>query len=461
MFNTTDDETVEQLAFNLQWHFALDLPGVGDAVKYISRKTLWTMRRMLSEKELDTLLFSQVTDKLAKVFSVDTRNQRLDSVHITSNMRRLGRIGIFVRVITRFLLNLRRHHRDLFESLGISYARRYLTREGQGAFSMVRPSESDRTLEQVASDLFDLVRRFAGCGNVTGMSIYKHLSRVLSEQCTVDSARGDDGRVAVKPAKEIRSDSLQNPSDPDAGYSNHKRQGYQAQIMETYCSSGVFGEEKEGEKGLQLITYVAVEPAHKSDAGALLPALSSSTERGLAPGEVLADSPYGSDNNVVAAAERGVAVVFPLQGPKMDKTVNPGGLLPFFWGKRSLGAPMGPLRSRRCGGRRAAMWCLPMMRVIGVLFAPGVQCGRAREGTVLAALRRQGASDRPPTGPRTKSGIPCPVPIAGGDRRNFLRAGSPHRCEAVEGPGDEGSAVLRHAEGLEAEYLPGGSRSEP
>ncbi len=107
---------------------------------------------------------------LAKVFSVDTRNQRLDSVHITSKMRRLGRIGIFVRVITRFLLNLRRHHRDLFESLDITFARRYVTREGQGAFSMVRFSESDRTLEQVASDLFDLVRRFAGCGNVTGMS---------------------------------------------------------------------------------------------------------------------------------------------------------------------------------------------------------------------------------------------------------------------------------------------------
>jgi hypothetical protein len=67
---------------------------------------------------------------------------------------------------------------------------------------------------------------------------------------------------------------------------------------------------------------VAVEQAHKSDAGALLPALSFSTERGLAPGEVLADSPYGSDDNVVAAAERGVAVVSPLQGPKMDKTMT-------------------------------------------------------------------------------------------------------------------------------------------
>ena len=53
------------------------------------------MRGILTKKKLDTVLFSQITGKLARVFSVDTRNQRLDSVHIESNMRHLGRIRIF------------------------------------------------------------------------------------------------------------------------------------------------------------------------------------------------------------------------------------------------------------------------------------------------------------------------------------------------------------------------------
>ena len=69
MFDLTDEETVRQLAFSLEWHFALDLDGESDAVKYICPRTLWTMRMMLSRKELDTLLFSQVTNRLAKVFS--------------------------------------------------------------------------------------------------------------------------------------------------------------------------------------------------------------------------------------------------------------------------------------------------------------------------------------------------------------------------------------------------------
>jgi hypothetical protein len=68
---------------------------------------------------------------------VDTKTCRLDSVHIFSNMRHLGRIGIFVKAITKFLVNLKRHHRDLFESLSGSFSERYLTRKGQGVFSMV------------------------------------------------------------------------------------------------------------------------------------------------------------------------------------------------------------------------------------------------------------------------------------------------------------------------------------
>jgi hypothetical protein len=172
MLDLDDEETVEQLAFNVMWHFALDLDGESDAAKYICPRTLWTMRGILTKKKLDTVLFSQITDKLARVFSVNTRTQRLDSVHLESNMRHLGRIGIFVRVIRAFLVNLKRHHRGLFESLDGSFSERYLTRKGQGVFSMPKPSESEKTLEKVAFDLFDLVRRFSGDEKVATMSSY-------------------------------------------------------------------------------------------------------------------------------------------------------------------------------------------------------------------------------------------------------------------------------------------------
>ena len=102
----------------------------------------------------------------------------------------------------------------------------------------------------------------------------------------------------MKPPKEVPSGSLHNLSDPDAGYSGYKGQGYQVQIPETYSREAP--EEGSAPK-LELLTHVQVDPAHQSDAHALLPALEATAERNLAPKEVLADSLYGSDENCESA----------------------------------------------------------------------------------------------------------------------------------------------------------------
>lgn len=306
----TDDETVNQLAFNIQWHYALNITEESDSAKYICPKTLWTMRNIVVDNDLDATLFDRITDKLAKVFKVDTANQRLDSVHIKSNMRRLGRIGIFSSSINKFLVNLKRGHQELFDTIDEGIIDKYLSGKSLQCFSMVKPSESAKTLKSVSADLFDLVEQFKDYPEVKAMHSYKLLERILKEQCNVS----DDGKtVAVKKPKEIPSDSLQNPSDPDATYSGHKGQGYQVQVMETYCK-----DEDTKEESLNLITHIEVEPAHESDANALIPAIESSKERGLAPEELLADTLYGSDENCQKAEKLGVEVVSPAKSNKEE-----------------------------------------------------------------------------------------------------------------------------------------------
>ena len=82
--------------------------------------------------------------------------------------------------------------------------------------------------------------------------------------------------------------------------------------METYIpAAGANGEKG---PGLSLITHVAVEPAHASDANALIPAIEDAKERGLGPTEVLAGSLYGSEKKVAAAAALGTEVVAPVPG---------------------------------------------------------------------------------------------------------------------------------------------------
>jgi hypothetical protein len=315
----TDEETVSQLAFNLQWHYALDIVDESDEAKYLCAKTLWNMRDLVIENHLDEILFECTTEVLAKVFNVDTSAQRIDSVHIKSNMRRLGRIGIFAKTIHTFLINLKRHHQDLFDGLAQDLMDRYLKDKALSCFSLIKPSEAQKTLETVSGDLFHLVQRFADHAQVSSMYSYATMVRVLKEHCEIKEEKGAPAELRVKPSREIPSDSLQNPSDPDATYSGHKGQGYEVQVMETYCTDE---DEEQRDRTLNLITHVEVHSACQSDAHALIPALESTIERGLVPAQVLADSLYGSDENSEKAEEMGVEVVSPTMGAEKDETFS-------------------------------------------------------------------------------------------------------------------------------------------
>ncbi|MEA2014723.1 MAG: transposase [Thermodesulfobacteriota bacterium] len=330
----TDDETLCQLAFSEQWHYALDITSMSDDATYMSPKTLWNMRKIVTDNELDSIIFNQTTDTLAKVFNVDISKQRLDSVHIRSNMRSLGRIRIFAVTIRKFLVNLKRHHKGFFETIDERFIDRYLTKDASSCFSMVKPSESAKTLETVSSDLFELVQLFRDNTDIVSMNSYKLMERVLKEQCIITDT-DNDKTVTLKKPKDIPSDSLQNPSDPDATYDGHKGQGYQVQIMETYTekkkkktneeseneSESVQEDDPDAVPTLNLITHVDVQAACESDANALIPAIESAEERNLAPDELLTDSLYGSDDSCETAKELGTEVVAPTMGSQKEDVI--------------------------------------------------------------------------------------------------------------------------------------------
>ena len=209
----------------------------------------------------------------------------------------------------KFLVNLKRHHADLYQSLGELTSSYEEKNDGQFA---VKPSESSRTLQQVGDDCFALIERFKDQDAVVAMASYQLLVRLFGEQCVAETTEADTC-VVIKPSKKVPSDSLQNPSDPDAGYCGHKGKGYQVQVMETYSPDKTQPD---------LITHVRVEAAHESDANALLPAIEDTKERNLAPSKLLADSLYGGDENIETAKEMGIEVVAPAMGTREQSIVT-------------------------------------------------------------------------------------------------------------------------------------------
>ena len=305
IFDYTTLQTLEAFQFNQLWHYALDIHDHSDASMYLCERTLQGYRKRLLEIDAAGDIFRALTESLLKEFHVPTELQRLDSTHLFSNMKHLGRLDLFVETIRDFLQELRRTHQALFkEAIPEELAKRYLEAKN-GCFSQITGEEAKKKVVEVAKDLLQLVRIGESIEEIHPLQSFDLLKRVLEEQCRIQKKEAEE-KVILKDSKEIKSTSLQNPSDPDATYDGHKGEGYQAQIMET-CQQGEA-------VAPNMIIYLKVEPADKPDAGAVLPAMEETQDRGIGLKTILADTAYGSDDNVMKAKEKGVDLIAPVPG---------------------------------------------------------------------------------------------------------------------------------------------------
>jgi hypothetical protein len=295
----TDEQVLDALEFNIQWQHAL---GVEPATAHVCEKTLHNFRHKLLENERAQGVFNQVTGAMMKMDGLSAVRQRLDSTHVISNIAVLTRLGVLTETVTNFLRELRKEGPEKLAKLDADYAKRYLDREGY--FADAKREQAQRRLPVVAQDLYALVRAFEADATVKQWASYALLVRVLAEQCEVVAAQGEPDAVVVKDPKTISATSLQSPHDPDATY-GHKGKGYEAQIAETCVPQNAY----------QVVTAVAVHGAHESDQNATVPMVEQLAERGLTPEVLLADTGYGSGENIVQCAQVGVELLARVQDP--------------------------------------------------------------------------------------------------------------------------------------------------
>ena len=344
----TDAQVLEQLEFNLQWHYAL---GLEPDETHLCQKTLHNYRVRLMNNARAKKLFEQVTKALAEADGLNLDRQRLDSTHILSNIAVLTRLGLFVETVTNFLKELRRENPSALGEVDRVVHRRYLEREGY--FSDAKREQAQRRLPVVANDVYWLVATFEAIPKVSALPSFEILVRLFEEQCEVvvsnddegdagngeggvkvvinddagsgevrtsdDADKGDDEgndrgvpRAQVIEPQEVDSQSLQSPHDPDATY-GHKGKGYEAQISETCDKDNPY----------QVITATSVGGAHESDQNAVKPMLDQLDNSGMLPKEMQTDTGYGSGKNIVESAQRGVELVCPVPDPNAPGRHDP------------------------------------------------------------------------------------------------------------------------------------------
>lgn len=289
----TSQDAAEAYIFRSDVQYALNLePGAEVCTRTVER-----YQKLFREDDLAAQVFHDVTMRLANKLELDVTRQRLDSTHVFSHMASFGRTKLMAVAIKRFLTQVKRHALAQYDALPEALRRRYEPPESQ-LFGGAKDTEARKqSRQQAAEDLLWLIEHFADCAEITNRSSYKALVTIFGQQCTTE-----EGKVVMK--AKTGGDCMQNPSDAEATY-GHKGQGYQAQIAET-CSAA---------NEVQLITAALPQTACAQDNAALIPVLDQLETSALLPQELVADTAYGSDDNVQAAAVRGVEVVAPIPGP--------------------------------------------------------------------------------------------------------------------------------------------------
>jgi len=184
----TDEQVIDHLEYNLQWHYAL---GIESDTAHVCQKTLHNFRALLMENERAQEVFETVTLGLAKMNGLGLGRQRLDSTHVISNIAILTRLGLFVETVTGFLMELRKTAPDSYASLDAGHSRRYVEREGY--FSDVKREQARRRLPVVARDVHSLVTVFVDDAVVSSLPTFGLLKRLFDEQCEViEDDDGDD-----------------------------------------------------------------------------------------------------------------------------------------------------------------------------------------------------------------------------------------------------------------------------
>ena len=299
-FHWTKDEALDAYRFHMNVHYALNLEPVAQdmAIRTFERNIA-----RFEEDELAKTVMADVTVRLVELLELKIDTQRLDSTHIFSDMASFGRTRLMGVAIKRFLTQVKRHAPNDYASLDESLRQRYAPGVNQLFADVAKDTDSRRRLrQQVAEDMYTLLKHFTDHPQHSGKDTYKNLVRIFYEQCEIQE---ETVQVKAKTGGNV----MQNPSDADATYDGHKGPGYQVQLSET-CHP---------ENPVQLITCAIPQTAVEPDSEAVEPVLDDLEQNALLPDQLLGDTLYCSDDNVQKAAQYGVELVGPVSGSEKSK----------------------------------------------------------------------------------------------------------------------------------------------
>jgi hypothetical protein len=254
MKDWSDLDLLDGYYFDYLVNYAVGIRTLGE--KNLAERTLYYFRKRvyqycLENPDSDDLLFGQFLE-LIKAFAEEAGTsldeQRTDTMLFMSNIKKAGRMALAYDVLVKAVKAMPEDKRTdaLSKVLEPDFKTDVLYRS--------KAADADSKLTMLLTLCNVAAAVLESLPEMCDSEELRITKRFLSEQ----SVEGEDGKITVKPNKEISSGSLQSAHDEDATYrtkGNVGQSGYALEISET-CDRG---------NPFQLITDYTVEPNNVSD----------------------------------------------------------------------------------------------------------------------------------------------------------------------------------------------------
>lgn len=220
IFGQSDTEAMESLMFDIRYQYALHTTSFEE--QPISKNSLSNFRVAVykyNEEHGVDLIQEEIEShakEFKKILNIDGRTVRMDSLMISSSCKKLSRLEIMYSCVQRLINKVQELNLDILDD-GLKV---YLEK-GHRNDTIYRCKDKDidskmKTLITDAVKLFDICHGQL----IEETNEFKTLSRMIGDQ-----TQNTKGELELKSSKEISSESLQNPTDPDATY-RYKLKGH-------------------------------------------------------------------------------------------------------------------------------------------------------------------------------------------------------------------------------------------
>lgn len=217
LFGQTDEEVIASLHFDKRYQYALRT--INFEKQPVSINTLTNFRKRVYEYYKETgidliqLEIEALAKRIAEYLNIDNKQARMDSFMVDSYCANLSRVELVYEVNDDFIKLLNQVAPEEIPKKCTGYLK---SGHKKGTIYKPRDEEEESKLEFLLHQSQLLYEVGLDIGEeVTETEEFKLLARIIDEQ--IDD-NDDSGFPIPKDDKDISSESLQNPSDPDATY---------------------------------------------------------------------------------------------------------------------------------------------------------------------------------------------------------------------------------------------------